>query len=281
MNNSKMMSRGKIRTDKFLSENTILCWFTDSWLKELEPYVILRGYRGSVAHNTYEDSVTNDDVDVIGVFIPPPDYLFGIKNVETIVREIPEKTKDKEILWDIVYYSLPKFMRLVVKQNPSILSLLWLEEEFYITKTKFGEELIKNRSRLLSKNCYDSYRGYAWSQFKRMTRYSTGKMGAKRKMLVEKFGYDVKNASHLIRLLRQGIEVVSTGEIKVCRDDRELLLEIKKGKWPLKKVLDETRRLLEELDEAYEKTPLSSRLNVEYINYLCVNIIKNFYKIGE
>lgn len=38
-------------------------------------------------------------------------------------------------------------------------------------------------------------------------------MGEKRKQLVAKHGYDTKNASHLIRLLRMGMEFLTVEEI--------------------------------------------------------------------
>ena len=66
---------------------------------------------------------------------------------------------------------------------------------------------------------------------------STGRMGAKRKELVEKFGYDTKNASHLIRLLKMGIEALTTGELLIERPDNNMLLEIKRGEWKLERVL--------------------------------------------
>ena len=42
-------------------------------------------------------------------------------------------------------------------------------------------------------------------------------MGEKRKAIVRKYQYDVKNAAHLIRLLRMGIEFLETGELRVFR----------------------------------------------------------------
>ena len=54
-----------------------------------------------------------------------------------------------------------------------------------------------------------------------------GYMGEKRKRLVEKFGYDTKNASHLIRLLRMGMEFLVDGELHVEREDAKELLRIK------------------------------------------------------
>jgi len=266
-----------------LSLESKASWHMDLWLKKLDDYVILQGYRGSVAHNTYDKEITSDDVDIMGIFIPPPECLFGIDNVETINRQIPEKRKGgEEVVWDIVYYSLPKFMRLVLKQNPNVLGFLWLKDEHYFKVEWGGQKLIHERDRLLSKRCYDSYRGYAWGQFKRMSGSVTGKLGAKRKELVEKFGFDVKAAAHLIRLLRQGIEVLKTGRIKVFRDeDRDLILSIKRGEWRFDKVVKEVRRLFDELDKAYESSSLPEKVDVNYINYLCQLIMSDFYKVGR
>jgi len=265
-----------------MSSETKLCWFMDSWLKELDEFVILLGYRGSIAHNTYQKEVTSDDVDVMGVFIPPPDCIFGIESVETINRQIVEKGRSGEIVWDIVYYSLPKFMKLVLKQNPNVLGFLWLKDEHYLKKEWGGERLIAWRKSLLSKRCYDSFRGYATGQLKRMRNSVTGKLGAKRKKLVEKFGYDVKNASHLIRLLRQGVETLLTGEVKVFRDeDRDMLLSIKRGEWTFEQVEEEANRLFQALDEAYVKSPLPEKVDRTVVNRLCKMIIQDFYRVGR
>jgi DNA relaxase NicK len=49
--------------------------------------------------------------------------------------------------------------------------------------------------------------------------YSGGYMGKKRRELVVRVGYDAKNAAHLIRLLRMGIEFLTEGTLYVERAD--------------------------------------------------------------
>jgi hypothetical protein len=73
--------------------------------------------------------------------------------------------------------------------------------------------------------------------------YSGGYMGQKRRELVRRVGYDAKNAAHLIRLLRMGIEFLTEGTMHVERADAPELLEIKRGAWPLEKVKAEAERL--------------------------------------
>ncbi len=59
--------------------------------------------------------------------------------------------------------------------------------------------------------------------------YSGGYMGEKRRELVRRVGYDAKNAAHLIRLLRMGIEFLTEGTLYVERADAAELLSIKRG----------------------------------------------------
>lgn len=252
----------------------------DKLLNELEDHVILRGYRGSISHNTFEENVTHDDKDIMGIFVSPPDVLFGLDRMETIERMVDEKLSQKKtITWDVVYYSLEKYMRLLLKQNPNVLCMLWLSEKHYLKKTSLGEKLIKNRDKLISKECYNSFTGYAYGQLHRMTHIApTGKLGAKRKELVKKFGYDVKNAGHLIRLLKMGMEVLTTGELLIERPDNNMLLEIKRGEWKLKKVLDYADKLFQLVDEALVKSPLQNRIDYKFVNELCKWITIEHYK---
>ena len=52
-----------------------------------------------------------------------------------------------------------------------------------------------------------------------------------RSSLEEQFGYDTKHAMHLVRLLRMGEEILTTGQVLVKRPDADELLEIRNGSW--------------------------------------------------
>jgi hypothetical protein len=59
----------------------------------------------------------------------------------------------------------------------------------------------------------------------------------KRSVLEEHHGYDTKHASHLIRLLRMGEEILTTGEVIVKRPDAQELLDIRAGKYTYNELL--------------------------------------------
>ena len=243
----------------------------------IKDWCILLGYRGSISHGTYKpnsDPNSIDDKDLMGICIPPFDYYYGLKTFGS--RGTVEIEKDVQtIRWDIVLYELTKAIRLLEKGNPNILSLLWLEPQHYLKITKAGQMLLDNRHLFVGKHIYHSYVGYANGQLHRMTHAACkGYMGEKRKRLVEKYGYDCKNGSHLIRILRMGIEFLVDGELHVLRKDAQQLLEIKAGEWSLEKVKAEAEKLFTEAKMAYIKCQLPVKPDHAEVNDLCVEIAK-------
>jgi len=235
--------------------------------------IILLGYRGSVAHNMYmpnTDPNSVDDIDLMGVFMAPVDHYIGIKKS----KETVEKFIDQ---WDVVNYEFKKFVLLLLKSNPNVLSLLWIKGDHYIYSNDYGKMLVENRDLFVSKKVYQSFTGYAYGQLKKMTRASTkGYMGTKRKQLVEKYGYDCKNAAHCIRLLRMGIEFLIEGKLNVFREDAPLLLEIKRGKWKLDDVKAEAERLFVLADEVYLKSTLPAEPDYDQVNEMVKAIMRNY-----
>jgi len=88
----------------------------------------------------------------------------------------------------------------------------------------------------------------------------SGYMGEKRKAMVRKYQYDVKNAAHLIRLLRMGAEFLETGQLNVYRTaDADELKIVKRGGWTLEQVKAEAERLFAGIDAARARSPLKER----------------------
>ena len=298
--------------------------------------LILLGYRGSIAHNMYvpqqnPDSI--DDKDLMGVFVAPVEHYLGFGRDEVKERFINE--------WDAVSYEIKKFVRLLLKCNPNVLSLLWLPKRHLVYEHDLGGLLRENRLLFATKAAYHSFNGYAYGQFKRMTHlnqeaqaemsrleqelerysidhnalklnqterdtvvrggpfdgdrlgliadryeglkrqyYSGGYMGAKRRELVRRVGYDAKNAAHLIRLLRMGIEFLVEGELHVERGDADQLLEIKRGEWPMERVKEEAERLFRLAEEAYVRSSLPAKPDAVKAEELCIEIVARYHGLS-
>ena len=106
-------------------------------------------------------------------------------------------------------------------------------------------------------------------------KYFSGYMGEKRKELVVRHGYDTKNAAHLIRLLRMGIEAFDRGQLQVARTgDRDSLLGIKRGTWSLEGVQNYAAELFTMLREARDRSTLPDEPDMDRINDLCVRVVQ-------
>ncbi len=241
----------------------------------LGDWCILHAYRGSIAHGMYEPNSepgSIDDKDTMAVCVPPIEYYFGLREYGS--RGTREITEDP---WDIVIYEVRKVVRLLAQGNPNVLSLLWLPQGLYIKKTDPGSLLIDNRDCFTGRHVYKPFVGYANAQLIKMERGSKeGYMGAKRKRLVEKYGYDTKNAAHLVRLLRMGIEFLRDGELTVDRGgyDANELLAIKHGEWSLERVKEEAERLFRRAEDAMDRSTLPPRPNMDRVNRLCVDVVE-------
>lgn len=94
-----------------------------------------------------------------------------------------------------------------------------------------------------------------------------------RSKLEEQFGYDSKHASHLVRLLRMGEEILTTGQVHVKRPDAAELLEIRNGKWSY----DELIRYAETKDkkireQLYNSTSLPKKPDIKFAAELLMQV---------
>jgi len=250
--------------------NTIL---NDASQFDMWRQAIYLGYRGSIAHGTYvpnNNPASIDDKDVFGIVIPTKEYFFGLKKFDQFER--------KQEYWDILIYDFRKFIRLLLKANPNVMQALWTPEKHNLKTSWQYEELVRNRHLFVHKGIYKSFCGYSYGQLHKMENMAyNGYMGEKRKSLVDRFGYDCKNAQHLIRLLRQGIEFLKTGELQVERLDRSELIQIKTGQWSIEKVKREATILFKEMERAYNESKLPDLPYSEDADRLTQNILESHF----
>lgn len=238
---------------------------------------IYLGYRGSIAHGTFipnSNPTSIDDKDIFGIAIPTKEYFFGLKEFEQFER--------KQEYWDILIYDFRKFIRLLVKANPNVMQALWTPAHHNLKTSWQFEELQKHKHLFAHRGIYKSFCGYSYGQLHKMENMAyNGYMGEKRKMLVDKFGYDCKNAQHLIRLLRQGIEFLETGELIVERPDKAELIQIKTGQWSIEKVKSKAMELFQIMEQAEKKSPLPEKPDTKAIDKLVQDILgKTFVANG-
>ena len=213
------------------------------------------------------------DFDVIGVSVPPLDNYFGLSEYGSRgTKEIREGDLDA------VMFEARKAVRLLANNNPNCLMMLFVRPEDILFCNRAGQYLLDHREMFLTSKVEDSFLGYATSSLGKMGAVNgpTGDMGAKRKLSVEQFGYDVKDACHLIRLVRMGEEILLTGKVNVWRGgiDADELMAIKRGEWSFGKVQAVANEGFERVRAASAATKLPKEIDYKKINDICVRVVE-------
>jgi len=249
-------------------------------MRAIKPIQLMECYRGSIAHNLYvppEDKMGTDDVDLLRVYAMPEKYYFDLEGYDR-KDETYQKWEGNK---DIVAYEVRKMMHLLAGMNPNVICSLYTRKQEYTLLTPEWKHIMDNRHAFVSKNLiHNTFGGYAYSQITQMEKnQKEGYMGEKRTKILKKFGYDIKNASHLIRLLKMGTEFLEDGKPIVYRiKDRDELLSIKRGEWKLKQIKDYSSELFKKFHEAFEKSKLPSKNNPKKINNLLYDIFLSLYQ---
>ena len=131
--------------------------------------LILLGRRGSESHGLRLPDKTVNDRDLMGIVVPPKSYYLGLRQWEGAEGITGE--------WDVVLFEVRKFIRLLMKQNPNVLELLWVEEDDVLHRSVEGTVLIGNRD-LFRHEGYarNTFAGYAHGQLQKMTAFDAQTM---------------------------------------------------------------------------------------------------------
>lgn len=89
----------------------------------------------------------------------------------------------------------------------------------------------------------------------------------------KEFGFDLKNAMHLVRLMRIGEEALITGQFNVKRKDAEELLSIRNGAWTFEEII-EYANYMDDLiiNKLYKETKLQKSPDVNGIANLLMEV---------
>jgi predicted nucleotidyltransferase len=212
-----------------------------------------------------------DDRDLYGIYIEAPEFCFWQEFEHFVTSTSPQTERNRADDVDVTCYSLRKFARLAASGNPTILHMLFTPVE---DRETHWSRLVASRSLFLAKAHARKYKGYADAQLRRMVgERGRGKHG-QRPELEAKFGYDVKAAMHVLRLLHEGIEFVSRGWVTLPRPEpeRRKLLAVRRGEWSEDRVIAEANRLFAEMDAAAASSTLPEQVDLEKVGRLVTGI---------
>lgn len=224
---------------------------------------------------------------IMGEIKPPTREEFGLpiekpRGMEEVFGYIKSKVEQ----WNLNQYSMDEMQRAELKDTIWDLLTTITEKEVSIANwpDQYAEGIIfkmekefnlppevtryihAERAYAKAKQVYDS-----WISWKK-------ERNPARRALEEKSGYDTKHASHLVRLMRMGYEIITEGKVIVKRPDAEELLAIKNGAWSFEKVMEFKDEMESKLEDEYKRqkqlivegksTPLPREVNKEALNGL-------------
>ena len=243
---------------------------------------ILRTVVGSGVHGIAIEGT--DDHDEMGIFVEPAERVLGLgrRTDHYVYRTQPEGVRSGPGDTDLVMYSLRKYLRLATKGNPTALLPLYAPAESVLTIRPLGEELRAMSGALLSRQAVHRFLGYLHSQRRRLL--GQERRGVpNRPELVTRYGYDVKYASHALRLAYQGLEIVRDAHLTLPMPpaERERVLAVKRGDVPDKDaVLAEIATVQSQIEDLLStgRTPLSEHPDLESVSAWSVSAYRRHWQ---
>jgi len=209
---------------------------------DLESFIIYRCVVGSRAYGLDNDE---SDTDRRGIYLAPAELQWSLFGA-------PEQFEDNAT--QSCYWELQKFLTMALKANPNILECLY--SPMVEKVTPLGAELIAARQGFLSQMIFQTFNGYAMSQFKKIEQ-DIRNHGEVR----------WKHAMHLLRLLMTGAATLREARVPVrVEGHRERLLAIKRAELPWAEVDAWRKELHHDFERALAETKLPERPDYEAAN---------------
>ena len=112
--------------------------------------------RGSVSQGINTQS---SDIDHGGVYLAPAEQLLGLG------LDYQDEIKSEK--GDDDWMELNKFMRLLLKSNPTVLESLFIDDKYVLYEHPIMTEIKKHRNEFITKECFNCFIGYSCEQIKK------------------------------------------------------------------------------------------------------------------
>lgn len=248
------------------------------WLVDNTQYLTVMG---SVSYGV---SGATSDVDVYGFCIPPKDIVFPHLAGEIPGFGTPRERFDqwqqhhvrppdgRETTYDFQVFGIVRYFQLLMECNPNVIDSLFTPRRCVMHSTQVGEIVRENRKLFLHKGAWHKFRGYAYSQMHKIR----GKVNASnpaRAETIARFGYDVKFAYHVVRLLDEVEQIMVEHDLDLERN-REQLKSIRRGEWTLEQIESHFEAKERALENTYATSTLPHAPDEERIKAVLLGCLE-------
>jgi len=240
---------------------------------------------GSLAYGVADD---DSDMDVYGFAMPPKDDLFphlrgevaGFDDLQPRFSQFQQHhIQDVDALagrgreYDITLYSISRYFRLLVENNPNIIDSLFVPRHCILHCTAVAELVRERRALFLHKGVWAKFKGYAYGQ---MHKIRTKTPEGSRKDMVVEHGYDLKFAYHVVRLLNEVEQLLLEGDVDLMRH-KEQLRAIRRGEWTLPQLEQHFADKERALEKLYLESSLPAQPDMVAVRELLFNCLEQHY----
>lgn len=255
-----------------------------SWLVANVMYETIMG---SIAFGV---SVDVSDFDTVGFCIPPKDMVFPhlAGQIEGFGRQkqrfscyqkhhvfVEDELGGKGRTYDLNVYNIVHYFHLCMENNPNMIATLFTPQECVLHSTKVANMVRDARRSFLHKGAWHRFKGYAYNQLHKM-RTKTPEPDSKRAASIEKFGYDVKFAYHVVRLLDEIEQILVEGDLDIRRN-RAQLKAIRRGDVPEEDIYAWAYEKEKHLEKLYEESKLPHGPDEKAIKQLLLECLEEHW----
>lgn len=254
------------------------------WLPDNVCYEVVMG---SVAYGVSSDT---SDIDLYGFCIPPKKQVFphfdgyipGFGRQKKRFQQYQQHhIYDKDAMagkgrnYDITIYNIVKFFQLAMENNPNIVDCLFVPVTCILHSSQVGELVRENRRIFLHKGCWHKFKGYAYSQLNKISTKNPQK-GSNRYKDIKKHKFDTKYAYHMVRLIDEVEQILSTGDLDLMKN-REQLKSIRRGEWVEKEIKELFKTKEKDLEKLYHASKLPYSPDENKIKQLLLSCLEIHY----
>lgn len=238
---------------------------------------ILTSLNGS---RLYGMATEDSDIDLMGVYVEDKRVVLTGRKHESISLAEPKANTAKRQAGEIdgVAYSARKFCNMARVGNPSLLNVLYSHGQYLLECTVEGRMILDNADLFVSVQAGERFHKYAESQLSRMKGVKLGHIPS-RPDIIEKYGYDVKYASQVLRLVIQGVEFMETGTLAVpMREaDAAYVKAMKTGAFTFQQSIGILEGEFRRLEAAIETSQLRPEPEHDKVDQLLIDIHESFW----
>jgi len=199
------------------------------------------------------------DVDIFGIYVDIPSMALGVTDESHFTGGTQDQyERNRPGDEDYKCYTLRRWAELACKGNPTILGFLFTD---CTMSGVWRDYILPNKNLFKARTHAKAFLGYAKSQVARLDGAAGKGKHGQRPELEKEFGYDTKAAMHLMRLLFEAEEYMRTGTITYPRPEKDLLLDIRLGKWTWDKLFAEYFKMEQVVEKAMEDSKLPDRVD--------------------